>query len=137
MVKKKTPPPPKPTPPPPPPHTHTHSPTHPPTHPYIHTVCHLGAKAGVRASIENPFLYIHTNISGTVLLMELSREFGIKNFVYASSSSVYGKTDNEEFSEDDKIGMFSTESTLCWLASYDSVVAILNFFFGEIVHSVW
>lgn len=66
-------------------------------------VCHLGAKAGVRASIEDPFLYINTNITGTVLLMELSREFGIKNFVYASSSSVYGKTFNEEFSEDDKI----------------------------------
>lgn len=65
-------------------------------------VCHLGAKAGVRASIENPFLYIQTNISGTVLLMELARQFGVKNFVYASSSSVYGKTDSTVFSEDDK-----------------------------------
>lgn len=65
-------------------------------------MCHLGAKAGVRASIENPFLYIQTNISGTVLLMELARQFGVKNFVYASSSSVYGKTDSTVFSEDDK-----------------------------------
>lgn len=66
-------------------------------------MCHLGAKAGVRSSLEDPFLYINVNITGTVLLMELARQFNVSNFVYASSSSVYGDTENEVFSENDKI----------------------------------
>ena len=53
-------------------------------------VCHMAARAGVRPSIQDPFVYIHSNIRGTTHLMELSHKFGVKNFVFASSSSVYG-----------------------------------------------
>lgn len=53
-------------------------------------VCHMAARAGVRPSIQDPFVYIHSNIRGTTQLMELSHRFNVKNFVFASSSSVYG-----------------------------------------------
>jgi UDP-glucuronate 4-epimerase len=66
-------------------------------------VCHLAARAGVRASLEDPFVYEETNIKGTLNLLELSRQHGIKNFVFASSSSVYGNTDKIPFSEEDRV----------------------------------
>ena len=53
-------------------------------------VCHMAARAGVRPSIQDPYIYIHSNIRGTTHLMELSHKFGVENFVFASSSSVYG-----------------------------------------------
>ncbi len=64
-------------------------------------VVHLAARAGVRPSIENPFIYQDTNIKGTLNLLELSRQFKIKNFVFGSSSSVYGKNNKVPFSEED------------------------------------
>lgn len=64
-------------------------------------ICHLAAKAGVRPSIENPKIYQKVNIEGTVNLLELAKEFKIKNFVFASSSSVYGGRNKIPFREDD------------------------------------
>lgn len=49
-------------------------------------ICHLAARAGVRPSIQDPFIYIHSNIRGTTLLLELASKFKVKNFVFASSS---------------------------------------------------
>lgn len=69
----------------------------------IDRVCHLGARAGVRASLENPFIYEDTNIRGTMNLLELCREFGIKYFVLASTSSVYGGNTKVPFSETDDV----------------------------------
>jgi nucleoside-diphosphate-sugar epimerase len=46
--------------------------------------------AGVRASIEDPYIYVHSNVEGTTRLLDLARLYCCKNFVYASSSSVYG-----------------------------------------------
>lgn len=66
-------------------------------------VVHLAARAGVRPSIENPFLYIRTNIVGTTNLLELSRRYGNDCFVWASSSSVYGNNPKEESCEDDLV----------------------------------
>jgi len=66
-------------------------------------ICHLAARAGVRASIENPYVYVHSNIEGTVCLLELARKFPVKNFVFASSSSVYGGNIKAPFSEDDSV----------------------------------
>jgi UDP-glucuronate 4-epimerase len=63
-------------------------------------VCHLAARAGVRASLEDPFVYQSTNIQGTLNLLELSKDYGVNNFVYASSSSVYGNTKETPFRED-------------------------------------
>ncbi|GMF45979.1 unnamed protein product [Phytophthora fragariaefolia] len=62
---------------------------------------HLAARAGVRPSIDNPLLYIHANVVATMVLLDACREFGIKKFVYASSSSVYGGSLKESFSEED------------------------------------
>jgi UDP-glucuronate 4-epimerase len=64
-------------------------------------VCHLAARAGVRPSIQDPFIYIHSNIEGTTRLLELARKHGNDNFVWASSSSVYGDSAKEVFSESD------------------------------------
>lgn len=66
-------------------------------------VIHLAARAGVRPSIENPLLYQDVNVRGTLNLLELSREFMTKNFVFASSSSVYGANKKVPFSESDNV----------------------------------
>src|ERR1700720_961472 len=64
-------------------------------------VVHLAARAGVRPSLTQPLLYAETNINGTLNLLELARERGVKQFVFGSSSSVYGSNANVPFSEDD------------------------------------
>ncbi len=66
-------------------------------------IVHLAARAGVRPSLEQPKLYNQTNISGTLNLLELTKEFGIKKFVFGSSSSVYGINCKLPFSEEDQI----------------------------------
>jgi len=64
---------------------------------------HLAARAGVRPSLDQPRLYAETNINGTLNLLELAREHGIKQFVFGSSSSVYGINAKVPFGEDDPI----------------------------------
>lgn len=66
-------------------------------------VVHLAARAGVRPSLSEPQLYTETNINGTVNLLELARQHDIKQFVFGSSSSVYGINAKVPFSEDDPI----------------------------------
>ncbi len=66
-------------------------------------VIHLAAMAGVRASLENPMLYVDVNVMGTTNLLDLSVKYGVKNFVYASSSSVYGDSKKVPFSETDSV----------------------------------
>jgi UDP-glucuronate 4-epimerase len=63
-------------------------------------VLHLAARAGVRPSIESPELYLATNINGTFHLLEAAKEYGVKRFVFASSSSVYGASGVAPFRED-------------------------------------
>lgn len=69
----------------------------------IDSIMHLAACAGVRPSIENPSLYYDVNITGTVNLLEKCRESNIKQFVFASSSSVYGNNEKVPFSESDRV----------------------------------
>ena len=69
----------------------------------FHAIVHLAARAGVRPSLLEPKLYTETNINGTVNLLELAREFGVGQFVFGSSSSVYGVNEKVPFSEDDPI----------------------------------
>lgn len=64
-------------------------------------VIHLAAMAGVRPSIERPHLYNDVNIAGTTVLLEAIREHQVENFVFGSSSSVYGSHDRVPFSEED------------------------------------
>lgn len=59
-------------------------------------VFHLAARAGVRYSVENPWVYMQTNCSGTLNILELVRRSGIDKLVFASSSSVYGNVDETE-----------------------------------------
>src|SRR5215218_7160603 len=66
-------------------------------------VVHLAARAGVRPSLSEPQLYTETNINGTLNLLELARENNIKQFVFGSSSSVYGINAKVPFSEADPI----------------------------------
>lgn len=66
-------------------------------------IVHLAARAGVRPSLEQPKLYAETNINGTLNLLELARKFNVKQFVFGSSSSVYGINSKIPFSEEDKI----------------------------------
>ena len=65
----------------------------------IEAVCHLAAQAGVRYSLENPMAYINSNIIGFQNIIDCVRSFGIKNFCYASSSSVYGGIKEQPFKE--------------------------------------
>jgi UDP-glucuronate 4-epimerase len=67
-------------------------------------IVHLAAWAGVRPSLLNPKLYTKVNVNGTLNLLEMAKEFNIKQFVFGSSSSVYGINSKIPFSEDDKIG---------------------------------
>ncbi len=66
-------------------------------------ICHLAARAGVRPSIKDPHLYEEVNCLGTLNIVEAVKDRGIKNFVFASSSSVYGLNSKVPFSEDDPI----------------------------------
>jgi UDP-glucuronate 4-epimerase len=62
---------------------------------------HLAARAGVRPSIADPLLYQDVNIRGTIVLLEACKEHGIQNFIFASSSSVYGENQRVPFTEKD------------------------------------
>ncbi len=67
----------------------------------IDCIVHLAAKAGVRPSIQDPGSYFQTNVMGTLNLLELAKHKNVKKFVFASSSSVYGKNPNVPWQEDD------------------------------------
>ncbi len=66
-------------------------------------IVHLAAKAGVRPSIDDPHTYQEVNVAGTQNLLELARERGIRQFVFASSSSVYGVNPRVPWREDDSV----------------------------------
>jgi UDP-glucuronate 4-epimerase len=66
-------------------------------------VIHLAARAGVRPSIEQPELYYDVNVNGTLVLLEAMRKAGIKDLLFASSSSVYGNNKKVPFSETDSV----------------------------------
>ncbi|GAB4419820.1 MAG: GDP-mannose 4,6-dehydratase [Bacteroidia bacterium] len=66
-------------------------------------IVHLAAKAGVRPSIMNPVAYQKANVEGTQNLLEMARAKGIRQFVFASSSSVYGINPDVPWSEDNYV----------------------------------
>ncbi len=69
----------------------------------IDVIVHLAAKAGVRPSIKNPILYQEVNVGGTQNLLEFARRRNIRQFIFASSSSVYGINEHVPWSEEDKL----------------------------------
>ena len=62
-------------------------------------VINLAARAGVRQSVENPWVYYETNVTGTLNLLELCKEFGVMKFVLASTSSLYGSGQRNKLSK--------------------------------------
>jgi UDP-glucuronate 4-epimerase len=69
----------------------------------IDVVIHLAAKAGVRPSIDSIAEYYDVNVNGTINLLESMRLSGVKDLVFASSSSIYGNNDKVPFSEKDLV----------------------------------
>ncbi|HQE95772.1 MAG TPA: NAD-dependent epimerase/dehydratase family protein [Candidatus Marinimicrobia bacterium] len=69
----------------------------------IEKVVHLAAQAGVRYSLINPFAYQKSNLEGFLNIIELSKRAKVKNFIYASSSSVYGNNRHLPFSVQDNV----------------------------------
>lgn len=67
----------------------------------IELVCNLAAQAGVRYSLENPDVYVTSNLVGFVNILECCRHYKVENLVYASTSSVYGLNKNMPFKESD------------------------------------
>lgn len=67
----------------------------------VRRVAHLAAMAGVRESMRQPALYLDVNLTGTFNLLEAAQRHGVENFVFASTSSVYGETKRLPFTEED------------------------------------
>jgi UDP-glucuronate 4-epimerase len=85
-------------------------------------VCHMAARAGVRPSIQDPYVYVHSNIVGTTTLLELSARYNVQNFCFASSSSVYGGSQSSYFSEDEAVdnpvSPYAATKKACELLAY-------------------
>ncbi len=69
----------------------------------VDIVMHLAARAGVRPSIEHPALYADVNVRGTAVLLEACHRYGIKKFIFGSSSSIYGNNKKVPFAESDPV----------------------------------
>ena len=104
----------------------------------IDCVVNLAARAGVRPSLENPRLYFKSNVNGTANLLDLAKDFGVKKFVQASSSSVYGSQKEGPFNEEMRIdrpispyaATKAANEQICYTYShlYDMNVICLRFF---------
>lgn len=85
-------------------------------------ICHLAARAGVRPSIDDPYVYLHSNIVGTARLLSMAQKYGVDNFVFASSSSVYGGSKSIFFSEEESvihpISPYAASKKSCELLGY-------------------
>lgn len=104
----------------------------------IDKIVHLAARAGVRSSLANPILHISVNVTGTQKVLKFSASHHVKQFIFASSSSVYGNNSKAPFFEEDflekpispyAISKIASEK-FCWLYHYiyDVPVTILRFF---------
>jgi len=70
----------------------------------VRSIIHLAGQAGVRYSLENPYTYIDSNVTGTLTVLEAARRIENLNAItYASSSSVYGANRKQPFSVDDRV----------------------------------
>ena len=101
-------------------------------------IIHLAAQAGVRYSIENPKIYLNSNILGTFHIIEYAKKFNVKHLIIGSSSSVYGANKKFPFQEIDKtdsqISFYAAtkKSTENLAHSYSSLwklpITVLRFF---------
>ena len=73
-------------------------------HPDVDRIVHLAAQPGVRHSLVDPYVYVQTNVMGHLVMLELARRLpGLRHFVYASSSSVYGANRKQPFATADRV----------------------------------
>lgn len=70
---------------------------------YFDSIIHLAAKVGVKPSLQEPSIYTEVNINGTQNLLELARQLKCKQFIFGSSSSVYGINSHTPWNEDDYV----------------------------------
>lgn len=101
-------------------------------------VINLAARAGVRYSIVDPWVYFETNVTGTLNLLELCREYDVKKFVIASSSSLYGDDNEVPYREDSNtdhpISSYAASKkaaeTLCYTYNklYDIDMTVFRYF---------
>ena len=101
-------------------------------------IIHLAAQAGVRYSLVNPKKYIDTNIYGFFNILELVKKYKIKHLVFASSSSIYGKTNKVPFKEnhltDNPLQIYATTKksnelmAYCYSSLYNLSITGLRFF---------
>lgn len=104
----------------------------------VDQICHLAAQAGVRYAAKDPFAYEHSNLRGTLTLLELAREFNVHNIVIASSSSVYGDAARYPVRETDiidkPISLYAATKRACELMAhsyhhlFDLPITCLRFF---------
>ncbi len=69
----------------------------------VEIIVHLAALAGVRPSIAQPLLYADVNVNGTMVLLEAAKKHKVGNFIFGSSSSIYGNNEKVPFSENDNV----------------------------------
>jgi nucleoside-diphosphate-sugar epimerase len=100
-------------------------------------VLNLAARAGVRQSLENPWAYFGTNVTGTLNLLELCRRYGVNKFILASTSSVYGVNERpfrEDLPTDRPLSPYAASKkaaeALCYAYSqlYGISVVVLRYF---------
>lgn len=88
----------------------------------INKICHLAAQAGVRYSIDYPQTYIDNNITATLNLLEAAKNNSVRDFIFASTSSVYGKSEEMPFSEkthiETPISTYASSKRACELLCY-------------------
>ena len=73
----------------------------------VDVVFHLAAKARVQPSIENPIEYHNTNVNGTLNMLDACRRYGVKRFIFSSSSSVYGDVEQLPTPEEQELNPMS------------------------------
>lgn len=100
---------------------------------HFDVICNLAAQAGVRYSLENPQQYISTNIQGFFNILECCRQYHISRFVFASSSSVYGKNTHVPYKEEDK-----TDSPVSLYAATKKSGELLAYSYSELygIHAI-
>ncbi|MBN2724629.1 MAG: GDP-mannose 4,6-dehydratase [Deltaproteobacteria bacterium] len=100
-------------------------------------VINLAARAGVRASTENPWIYLSTNIVGTLNILKTMKDFNVKRFVQASTSSVYAGLKgpyNEEMKVDTPFSPYAASKKGCedlcysWHHLYDFDISVVRYF---------
>lgn len=89
---------------------------------HLDAVINLAARAGVRASVEDPWVYLDTNVKGTLNLLECCKSFNVKKFVLASTSSLYGDNKKIPFEATDK-----TDNCLAPYAATKKAAEVLSY----------